>query len=82
MTEVNLIAKLPIKTEKFILEVMAPNSENYTKEALLKKVLENILKEALEDIEDYFYAEKSYQDYINSWCESISWEELKKECNL
>lgn len=69
MTEVNLIAKLPIKTEKFILEVMAPNSENYT-------------KEALEDIEDYFYAEKSYQDYINSWCESISWEELKKECNL
>jgi hypothetical protein len=82
MIEVNLTARLPIKIENFILEKMAPNSWNSTKEELLKKVLENMLVETLDDIEDYFDAEKSYQDYLDSWCESISWEELKKECNL
>ena len=57
-------------------------AEERSKSYYIKKGLERILKERLEDLEDYEEAKQAYDEFVDSGEIAVSFEEMKKELNL
>lgn len=57
-------------------------SEERSKSYYIKKGLEHILRQRLEDIEDYQDAKEAYEEFLESGEEAIPFEEMKKDLKL
>ena len=56
--------------------------EERSKSYYIKKGLEQLLRDRLENLEDYEDAKKAYEEYLASGEEPVPFDEMKKELNL
>ena len=76
----SISANIPKSLSKVLDRVAA--AEERSKSYYIKKGLELILKDRLEDLEDYEDAKQAYDAFVVSGEKGIPFEEMKKELNL
>ena len=71
-----------ISTELSEMLNKVSKAEERSKSYYIKKGLEQILLDRLEDMEDYEDAKKAYEEYLASGEEPVPFDEMRKELNL
>ena len=79
-TTASVSANIP-KSLSTVLDRVAA-AEERSKSYYIKKGLELILRDRLEDLEDYEDAKQAYEEFVASGAKGIPFEEMKKELNL
>jgi predicted DNA-binding protein len=77
---ITISAQIPSHLDKGL--TMICEMEERSKSYFIKKALEMLLKEKLEDVEDYQKAKKAYDDFKKSKQKAIPYEKIKKKYKL
>ena len=71
---------LPVRLGEMLEKVSL--AENKAKSYYIKKGLEQLLIDRLEDLEDYQDAKQAHDEFIASGEKAVPFEDMKKELNL
>jgi len=77
---ITISAQIPIHLDQGL--TMICEKEERSKSYFIKKALENLLAEKLEDIEDYNEAKKAYEEFKKSKQKAIPYAKIKKKYKL
>ena len=79
-TSVSVSANIPAELGEMLDKVS--RAEERSKSYYIKKGLEQLLKDRLEDLEDYQDAKQAYDEFIASGEKAVPFENMRKELNL
>ncbi len=79
-TSVSISANISKELSDMLAKVS--HAEELSKSYYVKKGLELILRNRLEDLEDYEDAKKAYEEFIASGEEAVPFSEMKSELDL
>ena len=79
-TSVSVSANIPAELGEMLDKVS--RAEERSKSYYIKKGLEQLLKDRLEDLEDYQDAKQAYDEFIASGEKAVPFEHMRKELNL
>ena len=79
-TSVSVSANIPVELGEMLDKVS--RAEERSKSYYIKKGLEQLLKDRLEDLEDYQDAKQAYDEFIASGEKAVPFEHMRKELNL
>ncbi len=77
---ISVSAQIPAELGKILNQVST--IEERTKSYYIKKGLEKILRDRIENIKEYQEAKQAYDEFIVSGDQPIPFEEIKKDLNL
>ena len=79
-TSVSVSANIPAELGEILDKVS--RAEERSKSYYIKKGLGRLLKDRLEDLEDYQDAKQAYDEFIASGEKAVPFEHMRKELNL
>lgn len=79
-TSISVSANIPVELGEMLDKVS--RAEERSKSYYIKKGLEKLLRDRLEDLEDYQDAKKAHDAFIASGEKAVPFEDMKKELNL
>jgi predicted DNA-binding protein len=79
-TTASISANIPKELSDMLDRVVM--AEERSKSYYIKKGLEKVLRDRLEDLEDYEDAKQAYDDFVASGEKGVPFEDIKKELNL
>ena len=79
-TSVSVSANIPAELGEMLDKVS--RAEERSKSYYIKKGLEQLLKDRLEDLEDYQDAKQAYDKFMASGEKAVPFEHMRKELNL
>ena len=79
-TSISVSANIPVELGEMLNKVS--RAEERSKSYYIKKGLEQLLRDKLEDLEDYQEAKQAHEEFIASGEEAVSFDSMKKELNL
>ena len=79
-TSVSVSANIPVELGEMLDKVS--RAEERSKSYYIKKGLEQLLKDRLEDLEDYQDAKQAYDEFMASGEKAVPFEHMRKELNL
>ncbi|SHN91945.1 hypothetical protein BHECKSOX_2445 [Bathymodiolus heckerae thiotrophic gill symbiont] len=79
-TSVSVSANIPVELGVMLDKVS--RAEERSKSYYIKKGLEQLLTDRLEDLEDYQDAKQAHDEFLASGEKAVPFEDMKKELNL
>lgn len=79
-TSVSVSANIPVELGVMLDKVS--RAEERSKSYYIKKGLEQLLTDRLEDLEDYQDAKQAHDEFLASGEKAVPFEDIKKELNL
>ncbi len=79
-TSISVSANIPVELGRMLDKVS--RAEERSKSYYIKKGLEQLLTDRLEDLEDYQDAKQAHDEFIASGEKAVPFEDMKKELNL
>lgn len=79
-TTVNVSANIPVELGEMLDKVS--RAEEKTKSYYIKTGLEQLLRERLEELEDYQDAKQVYDEFVATGEKAVPFEDMRKELNL
>jgi len=79
-TSISVSANIPVELGAMLDKVS--RAEERSKSYYIKKGLEQLLTDRLEDIEDYQDAKQAHDEFVASGEKAVPFEDMKKELNL
>jgi len=79
-TSISVAANIPVELGAMLDKVS--RAEERSKSYYIKKGLEQLLTDRLEDIEDYQDAKQAHDEFVASGEKAVPFEDMKKELNL
>lgn len=79
-TSISVSANIPVELGEMLDKVS--RAEERSKSYYIKKGLEQLLRDRLEDLEDYQDAKQAHDEFIASGEKAVPFEDMRKELNL
>ena len=79
-TSISISANIPVELGAVLDKVS--RAEERSKSYYIKKGLEQVLRDRLEDLEDYTEAKQAYDEFVASGEKAVPFENMIKELNL
>lgn len=79
-TSISVSANIPVELGEMLNKVS--RAEERSKSYYIKKGLEQLLRDRLEDLEDYQDAKQAHDEFIASGEKSVPFDDIRKELNL
>lgn len=79
-TSISVSANIPAELGEMLDKVS--RAEERSKSYYIKKGLEQLLRDRLEDLEDYQDAKQAHDEFIASGEKAVPFEDMRKELNL
>ncbi len=79
-TSISVSANIPVELGEMLNKVS--RAEERSKSYYIKKGLEQLLRDRLEDLEDYQDAKQAHDEFIASGEKAVPFEDMRKELNL
>jgi RHH-type rel operon transcriptional repressor/antitoxin RelB len=79
-TSVSVSANIPVELGEMLDKVS--RAEERSKSYYIKKGLEQLLRDRLEDLEDYQDAKQAHDEFIASGEKAVPFEDMRNELNL
>jgi RHH-type transcriptional regulator, rel operon repressor / antitoxin RelB len=79
-TSISVSANIPVELGEMLNRVS--RAEERSKSYYIKKGLEQLLRDRLEDLEDYQDAKQAHDEFIDSGEKAVPFEDMRKELNL
>lgn len=79
-TSISVSANIPVELGEMLNKVS--RAEERSKSYYIKKGLEQLLRDRLEDLEDYQDAKQAHDEFIASGEKAVPFEDMRNELNL